>query len=291
MAATPPNAEQAFKHAKAKAKLVVGDYLTISQFVIGRPLSCSWRVGESGALAHLDQAALAWVIADAIMRSRFGSAVSHHQAWRTAALSGQPLSGNERQIVEAFVDTAFGLPATPKSVDHLEGHVAEWVWFLLVGADPGIELISEPKTAPTDGGSDGVVLYRTPGGDLRFTLWEIKKHTSGSPAMSTIRKACVQLAGEGNRYVAMFIGAQQGLPADQELLVANMADHWVEGNACAGAGVAVASAAAAPAKPFKQLAKKLPRFDKADQLVGLFGSLPDFAALSQDVRRFVWSAL
>jgi len=68
---------------------------------------------------------------------------------------------------------------------HLEGFVAEHIWYLLTTENAltyGVPVrVDGPDWSVTDSGGDGLAVYRS-GGALVFRLWESKAHTSDGTA-------------------------------------------------------------------------------------------------------------
>lgn len=256
---------------------------------------CAWQLLTIAGLTADERAAVAWLIADRLMRSRCGRAAAYTK-WRGSALSGSPLAGRDRQQLTAFTRDVFGMPGSPGPVDHLEGHVAEWLWFLVMSelnqADRRLVLLEPPKFSVTEPGADGFIVYEVNGHPMIFRLWEVKKHTGSAGLSRTSRKAYEQLVAHGDRYLAQLTAmhADKGGPLGE--LCAELVDLWVEADIRAGAGVGVTSAnLPAPARCFTAMGKHLPQFTQPGQLEGLLCAVQEYRDLAADVRRFVWTAL
>lgn len=256
---------------------------------------CSWRLAMLDDLLPDERSAVAWLIAEAVLRSRGGRSTLRDE-WRQAAVTGTRLAGIARTRHIHFTSTVFGMPDEPGTNDHVEGHVAEWFWYLLLRewqeTHRTIALIDPPKFSVTEPGPDGFVVYTVNGAPMVFRLWEIKKHTGADSATDTVREACVQLRRRGGQYIAQLVGIHSDKDGDLGDLVAQMADLWIEVDARAGAGVSVTSATLpAPPRCFASVGEHLPQFKEPGQLEGLFCAIDGYREIAQEVRRFLWMVL
>lgn len=256
---------------------------------------CAWQLVTISGLAADERAAVAWLVADRLMRSRCGKAAAYSK-WRDSVLAASPLTGRARDQVIAFIRDVFGMPGSPGSFDHLEGHVGEWLWFLLMSErnepDRRVALLEPPKFSVTEPGPDGFVVYEVDGQPLLFRLWELKKHTGASGLSGTTREAYDQLGEQGDRYLAQLTAMHADKPGDLGQLCAELVDLWVDADSRAGAGVGVTSAKLpAPARCFTAMGKHFPQFSEPGQLEALLCAVQDYRDLATDVRRFVWTAL
>jgi hypothetical protein len=89
---------------------------------------CSWSLGVLDPAATADLEAAAWVLADLAMAYRCGRSPAL-SLWRARAQGGPELTVGERRIVEAFLVGAFGLPEAPAPANHVQGYVAELLWY------------------------------------------------------------------------------------------------------------------------------------------------------------------
>jgi hypothetical protein len=131
------------------------------------------------------------------MEHRCVACPRHYQAWKQRLEGGPPPSGSSKDALNAFIKPVFGLPENPDVIppDHLEGFVAEQLWYFLSLEVPPEEIvrIERPGFLPTDPGGDGLVIHRVSAGYLMFRLWEIKKCTGDSGVSSTVNTAYNQL--------------------------------------------------------------------------------------------------
>ena len=254
---------------------------------------CEWSSHTSTSLTPEECGALAWVLVDTIIRVRCGPALKWYYLWRTNTLSGTKLSPPDIDVVAAFIEPVFGLPAKPKSTDHLHGHIAEWLLHLLTKNNAAVRLQPDPKGDVTDAGADSFSIYENSTGALRFRLWESKKNTGKGPLSASFSTAYKQINDEGQRYVAKLVGTfqQDSHSADILNLVEQLPAAWVQGDALVGAGVSLATHQPLSAEPFNKMSTNLPRLSKPGQLRGLATSISCYIKLAETVRRYAWTAL
>ncbi|MCF6744905.1 hypothetical protein E9529_11550 [Blastococcus sp. KM273128] len=254
----------------------------------------TWHLVTLESLSVEERAAVAWLIADAILRSRCGRA-SIYQIWRRAALAGQTLSAEDRRRMTPFVRDVFGLPDAPGNEDHVEGHVAEWLWYLLMwerNEDRKIVLLEPPKFTVTDSGHDGFIVYALAGLPLVFRLWELKKQVGTGTVSSTISGAYGQLQTQGERYLAQLVSVHSDKGGELGELCGQLVDLWVEADNRAGVGVGVTSATLPPpGKAFSTMGTQFQQFAEPGQLEGLLCAVQEYHDLALAVRSYVWTAL
>ena len=246
--------------------------------------------------------AAAWLVAEEMMRARFGEGRLADDRrlfdlWKRAA-TGAPLEDREalRSRFVPFVSTAFGTPDAPKHVDHAEGLVAEYVWYLLTlqQVDEGRTLrwIEPPSFYVNEPGGDGLVTYQISGNVLVFRLWEIKKHTGSGPLSHIVAGAYKQLGENGSKYIAKFSISPPTHDAEVAALYSRLVDLWVDHAGQAGAGVAVGTSERhTPQRCFSTMHNHFPELDAGGQLEGLIAVVEDFSTFAVMVRGFVWNAL
>jgi hypothetical protein len=230
------------------------------------------------------------------MQSRCGGATGIYALWEDAALAGTTLTGTDRLKVLSFTTAVFGSPENKPNEHHVQGHVAEWLWYLLTKErqekDRTIQLLDPPKFSVTEGGGDGFIVWSDKNTNHFFRLWELKKHVSNSHVSATINTAYKQLSEHGARYLAQLVGTHSLKSGDVGTLCAALVDLWVDADSRAGVGVAVTSATIpAPSRSFTKMGNKFPSFDKPGQLEGVLSTIEDFHALAEDVRRFICAPL
>jgi len=253
------------------------------------------------------RSAVAWIIAEAIMKFRCGNSRAF-ACWRTAALSENVVTEKDRELVLSFVISVFGRPGAVEPADnkakqgkdnHLEGFVAEWLWHLVMKEQQAThrerKYLSEPSYSVTEQGEDGFAVYAPPGTNvsLFFRLWEIKKHnTEKTIVTTTVQRASDQLNTRGLQYLAKLTSAHRQTDGDLGVRFAELGDLWINADPRAGAGVGVAtSTVTPPVTCFSPLESTLDQFTNAGQLEGLLCVIENFTEFADEVRGMVWSAL
>ncbi|BDT88526.1 hypothetical protein FMUAM8_42900 [Nocardia cyriacigeorgica] len=263
--------------------------------------TCPWQLIGFASTDSLERAAVAWIVADAVMRGRAGH-TRVYDLWRTAALANSPLTGEASQLTRTFVRPVFGLPPDGSAAsDHVPGHVGEWLWYLLTREEARsdhatLALLEPPSWNVTEGGGDGFVVYRIPSGSdttLIFRLWEIKKFTGSGSISTTITTAATQLADRGDEYVAKISWANAKKPGELGKLMTELTELWMRADPRGGAGVSVSTnpATAPKQKAFTQVASYLPQLVHPGQLQGIVVTIENFEAFADEVRGYLWSAL
>jgi hypothetical protein len=212
--------------------------------------------------------------------------------------SDSSLPSASRSAISAFIRRGLGLPEEHNPQDHLEGFIAEYLWYFLsldVSCEEVVR-IEPPSFAPTDPGGDGLAIHRIPTiptGYLMFRLWEIKKCTGDSPVSDTINIAYGQLNTKATEYLARYTTIGQELE-DAELadLYSRLIELWIDAEPAAAAGVAIATSQhRIPSRCFTTFGEKFPRFINPVRLRGMLTAIGDFSSFAENVRNFVWRAL
>ncbi|SCF57865.1 hypothetical protein GA0115256_103515 [Streptomyces sp. DconLS] len=271
----------------------------------GADQRCPWELVSLTGHSDAERAAMAWIVAEAVMRQRCGPSPTAFPAWERATLAGRKLQGVEREVVLSFAEPVFKPQEKATAEEHhgVPGYVGEWLWYLLALEQPDLpdrvrEYLAEPSLTVTDSGGDGLVIHRVGGAvasALMFRLWEMKKYTGGRDQISgTIKGAWDQLASSGTRYLAAQMGwAYKHVAGDVGAFVSMLPDLWANGDSRGGAGVSVAtnSSATPQRRAFSRSHERIPRLKHAGQLQGLIIAVDDFAGFAAQVQETVWTAL
>ncbi|MEU5062238.1 MULTISPECIES: hypothetical protein [unclassified Streptomyces] len=293
-----------FKDAAQADALAAKAQYRVSSFFARVPqaeeAACPWHLVSLAPAGTQERATVAWIVADAVMRQRCGRSPAYDK-WRSAALAGMRLSGDEAQQVAVCVQSVFGIPTNPSNAaDHVPGYVGEWLWFLLTREDDlqdrEVALLEPPSWNVTEGGADGFVVHRLTGGtdmSLLFRLWELKKFTGTGSVNATITKAAKQLNDRGLEYLAKLCSVHADKPGDLGELMSQLTQLWSQADPRGGVGVSVSTnAASVPKKEaFTQLSAHLPQLRHPGQLQGVIVAVEDFAAFADLVKEYLWSAL
>lgn len=243
---------------------------------------------------------LVGVLARAIVELRCSGATKYADAWKAYVDAGTVPSARERQALRDFLGPALSgrdPHRNPPPETHTIAAIAEYLWYFLTAANltgPGVYYLETPKYEVTDKGPDGIAFYQDTGGGLSFRIWEVKQLTGAAPLSSTARTGGRQLEESGAKYVAQYtaIGASHPDPLIRAFC-ADLYDHWLNADAKASAGIAVATShAKVTTRSFSGLGKTYLRdFSTPLRLVGFVATTPSFRQFALDVRDKIWSAL
>lgn len=256
---------------------------------------CQWLRGQLSDPPPVNRRTAVAIVADAAVRWQCRGASHHYTAWAQAVAQGTQLSTDQSRKLSSFIKPAFGLRAQPLPADHLQGHVAEYVWYLLAQENlpPGLALrtIEGPSFSVTTPGGDGLAVYQRDDAVLVFRLWEIKKHESNTHISRTVARAYTQLDRKAEVYLAELTTLADTCEPEIAQLYAALSDLWLDRDERAGAGVAVSTSdGRLPSRCFGTMHEKFPDLS-VEQIQGLVVSLGDFPAFARAVRERVWSAL
>lgn len=130
--------------------------------------------------------------------NRCGIGAGRHQHTKFGSdpsRGGATLSAADRRRIDPFLTSVFGTPEAPAPADHLEGHVAEVLWYLLtleIAYDErNLRNAEGPSFSVTETGGDGLAIWQTEDGGLVCRLWEIKKDSGTGHISRTDRKSVV----------------------------------------------------------------------------------------------------
>lgn len=243
-------------------------------------------------VTSVQEAEVARVVAIGLAEGRLGLRPADFSAWFNSMADGTQL-GHRATNVQRYMRTLAGTPAAPRTEVHLFGLVAELMLSnLLSTVDRGLglpEMVEGHDWSATEHGADALAIYR-PEGQLHFRLWESKAVTGNTVyPTSVVGEATSQLDKNAWEYLARYVtvARREDRHADINTFLVAMPDLWRDGDARAGAGIAIATHAAKPTTScFGGLAGKLglPDANKQGHLV----VAGDYAALARDVRRLIW---
>lgn len=216
-------------------------------------------------------------------------------SWRGRVAGGGTHSAVIRKALEALIQPAFGLPGAPGVTDHVEGLVAEHIWYELTtenGAVDGVVLVTEPGFRATSPGGDGLVIHRA-NGAFSYRLWELKKAASGNHVSATTSTAYKQLDANAAKYLAQYTAFGQHSPdAALAHFFSTLVDQWLLRAPTAAAGIAVhTSRPGLPKRCFTTFGTRFPDFTHPVRLRGVITAVDDFSLLVSLVQGAVWSGL
>lgn len=293
--------------ARAAQQIATANGGRVSAFATRTPQGhgqkCTWELVVLTAQRGQERAAMAWIVAEALMKQRCGSTVKAFDLWRQATLAGTKLASPERQLVVAFAEPVFNPQLVSKAYHGVTGHIGEWLWYLLALESPDVparvkEYLAAPKDTVTDSGGDGLVIYRAATGPtpiLLFRLWEMKKYTGADDSITdTVTGAFKQLSEHGHGYVrSQLAWAEKNVAGDVGPFISQLVELWISGDPSGGAGVSVAANATAAPKnsAFTTVHKHIPHLAHPGQLEGLVITVDDFEEFAAHVQELVWTAL
>jgi hypothetical protein len=194
-----------------------------------------------------------------------------------------------------LVAAGVGTPDAPRPADHVQGFVAEHLWYFLALTEdqPMPEHIEGPSFEVTELGSDGLEVYRLGSGGLAFRLWELKKHVGTDPVDRSVRTAYDQLNANALRYLARYVTVRQhDAASDIADFFIRMAESWVRSDEEAAIGVSVAiSDVSIPAACFTTLHEHFPRLLEPPRCKGILIATRDFRRFSSVVQEELWKGL
>jgi hypothetical protein len=263
----------------------------------GSPVAsgCRWRRGVIDTSESQCLSDAAWLVAREIVDLRCGRTALYSYWLRRVSYRGGRVNALSGDLAIALLDS-IGTKQEPGSDDHLEGHIAEVIWAVLLREHehPAGTLIdrSEVKTTVYGQGGDGHALYLAEDSSLTFRLWESKKNASASNSLqATTTGAYRQIRKNGARYVAQLVAANQRKAAPVGPYFAQLHALWRRKAPSIGVGVALATHVTdAPDRHFDNMDKLLPDFAAA-QLEGSLVGIGDFCSFAEMVRARLWKGL
>jgi len=244
-------------------------------------------------VAGAQEAEVARVVAIGLVEERLGLRPAAFSAWFNAMTDGAGLGGHQTNVRD-YVRTLAGTPEQSRTEIHLFGLVAEYMLrTLLAKVDRGLglpERIEGHDWGATEHGADALAIYRH-GNQLHLRLWESKAVTGETVYPTTVvGQARDQLGKDGWEYLARYItvARRAGGETDIDAFIVAMPDLWRDGDARAGAGVAIATHTTKPtAGCFGGLAGHLGLLDANKQ--GHLVVAGDYTAFAYEVRRLIWN--
>lgn len=240
---------------------------------------------------------LARSLAEFVIGLRCEPSPGLYASWLSKRDGGVHTEPHADERLAVVIGLGFGRPGRLVPLDHLEGAVAESLWYALVHEfaheDP-VVLALPPGLSPIDHGGDGFVVHRRPGGGgLSFRLWEIKKNTGLSPVGGTVLRAYKQVSDKALEYLARLIDTVREHPdADVVPLIQRSSELWLDGASEAAVGIAVgASTASLPTQSFSTIGTHFPSMTAPNRLRGMLTGIDDFPAFALLVQAELWRGL
>jgi hypothetical protein len=208
----------------------------------------------------------------------------------TARYGGGPAHDEAtKAMLEAYLLADF---ADAGNEPRLQGAVVEHLWACMAASLAGgwgMPLhVEHEHFSVIDHGGDGLSLYEFGAPDLRFRLWESKRHDSATRSVTTVvTGAAGQLKKDAAAYLARM---SKPLQLNDDLRIQQLAGRivklWTTQDAASGVGVSVGTTAteALPDRPFQGLRTAFSHFPSSEHREGLVIEIPDLAAFAAGVR-------
>lgn len=223
--------------------------------------------------------------------------------WSDARRSGSKLAGPERRYVLTFLGAPLNsAPNRSDDTTHLEGLVAEYLWYFSVQNRKEklrrVKRVEPPGFLPTDPGGDGLVVYELDSGLTCFRLWEIKKDTSAAGPRSKASEIYRQLNANALSYLARYSKVRQDLEETDPALAtlyAQLVELYDRQDYRMGVGAAIATSESSAInvgdcfismpQSFSQMAKS------GDQLEGMLHGVGDYSEFCRRIKEHIWTVL
>ena len=174
----------------------------------------------------------------------------------------------------------------------LQGAVVEHLWASMaedLNGGWGTPIhVEPPHFSVIDHGGDGLSLYDSDDLELRFRMWESKRHDSATKSVTeVVTGASGQLREHAAEYLARMSKPLQ-LNDDPRIqqLAGKIVKLWTTRDAAGGVGVSVGTTArrALPSRPFQGLRREFSHFETPQHREGLVIEIPGLKAFAEDVR-------
>lgn len=247
----------------------------------------AWWFLATPKIGHEDNVAV--LTAESIVCKLLHHMPVNHGAWFARRDGGPPHSLIRKESLEAFLMSDF---TDEDNETRLQGAIAEHLWAGLAGDIEGgwgkPLHIEHEHFSVIDHGGDGLSIYELGAPDLRFRLWESKRHDATTSVTNVVTKAAGQIKDNGTCYLARMTKALQthGDPRI-ELLSGRIVDLWSERDQASGVGVSVGTTTPSnelPIRPFQGLRKAFANYPSPDNREGLIIQVSDLQALALSVR-------
>lgn len=219
------------------------------------------------------------------------------QSWQDKRDAKGYKSASDGKLLAGFLSPMFGTPTKPANVEHTQGAIAEFLWFLLYDKQDDIPYerirLEGPDFRPTSPGGDGLGIYKDDKGLYFFKLWEIKKHTAKSTPRDKVTSAALQLDKFAVSYLSQYSQVLSRQESDPELALfyADLPRHWIDKTESAGAGLSVSSKTDFPEGSFEALSNRFSGIAGDHRLTGMSLYINDYIGLVEEVKKVIWEGL
>lgn len=229
------------------------------------------------------------LLAEYIARQLFEANPDALAAWTSRHAGGPAHDEPTKAELRAYLLSDF---ADADNVIRLQGAVVEhlWAWMAVdLNGGWGTPMhVEYDHFSVIDHGGDGLSLYDSDAAELRFRLWESKRHDSVTKSVTdVVSDASSQLKAKATEYLARMSKPLQlhDNPRIQQL-AGKIVKLWTTQDVASGVGVSVGTTAkqALPSRPFRGLRRTFPHFETPQHREGLVVEIPDLAVFATDVR-------
>jgi hypothetical protein len=216
--------------------------------------------------------------------------------WMSRHTGGPEHDDATKEVLEAYLLADF---ADAGNETRLQGAVVEHLWACLADSlDGGWGTplhVEHEHFSVIDHGGDGLSIYDFGAPDLRFRLWESKRHDSPTTSITTVvTGAAGQLKKDAPAYLARM---SKPLQLHDDLRVQQLAGRivklWTTRDARGGVGVSVGTTKTTglPARPFQGLRKTFANLPGPEHREGLVIEIDDLKGFSDGVRAVILSGI
>ncbi len=216
-------------------------------------------------------------------------------AWAERRAGGPEHDQPTRDEIEAYVLADF---ANPANTTRLQGAVVEHLWACLAdrleGGWGSPLLVEHDHFSVIDHGGDGLSVYEFGAPDLRFRLWESKRHDATSTSVtSVITGAAGQLKKDAAQYLARMSKPLQ-LSEDPRVqhLGGTIVRLWTTRDDRGAVGISVGTTRSVlPARPFSGLRRTFADLPGPAHREGLIIEILDLDGFADLVRQVILSGI
>lgn len=220
-----------------------------------------------------------------------------YETWREVRDGLTTWGASDREVFQkGVIGPLFGVPSRPTPDDHLQGAIAEFLWFFITKAgtyEGRLLHLTRPKSRVTTQGGDGMEIRVLQRGSVRFRLWEIKKAVGTSTVSGACSTAYRQLDERALEYLAEYARVmEESRHPDVAALAPDMPTLWVDADDRASPGVAVTSTTMhQQGSYFNSFKSHFEQFKSPSRIRGAVILVPEYPKFCSEVRAEVWKGL
>ncbi|MBX9151986.1 hypothetical protein [Rhodococcus qingshengii] len=215
------------------------------------------------------------------------------ESWNCRFEGGPEHDAATKAEIEAYVMADFEPAEKDKAQTRLLGAIVEHLWTALASSLDGFWgrpfHVEHDHFSVIDHGPDGLSLYDSDTPDLRFRLWESKRHTGKGSVTTVMTGAAEQMKGGAAQYLARISKPLQSHDdARVQQLSGEIVRLWTIRNDRAAVGVSVGRSTNdhVPARPLQGLVKTF-EFAGNGRCEGVIIEISDLVKFSEGVRTHI----